>query len=204
MLVIGLVGGIGSGKSTIAEYFEQLGAKVIRADEIGHEVLATSEVEAALREHWGADIFGLDGRIDRTKVAQRVFASPPSGPRELEFLESITHPRIGARIRQQLQEFAACPDVPAVVLDAAILLETGWAEHCDKIVFVEADKEQRLKRAYRRGWTSEQLSARESSQLSLEEKRKLADWVIDNSGSLDHTFAQIHQVWHAFDLSPPH
>jgi dephospho-CoA kinase len=200
MLVLGLVGGIGSGKSTVADFFEQLGAKVIKADQIGHEVLTTVEVESALRQRWGNTIFGLDGRIDRKKVAERVFAPPPTGPQELAFLESITHPQIGSRIRQQLQEYAASGNVQVVMLDAAILLESGWGEHCDHILFVEADKEQRLQRAFRRGWTAEQLAARESAQLSLEEKRKLADWVIDNSGSLDHTFAQLQQIWHSLDL----
>ena len=204
MLVIGLVGGIGSGKSAVAELFRRFGAEVIQADQIGHEVLQLPEVEAALRERLGGDIFDADTRINRSKLAQRVFGAPPDGPRELKILESITHPRIAARIWQQLQEFADRGNVHAVILDAAILLEAGWSERCDKIVFIDTDKEQRLQRTYGRGWTPEQLIARESAQLSLQEKRKLADWVIDNSGSLDHTFAQLQQFWHSLDLFPPH
>lgn len=203
MLVIGLVGGIASGKSRVAEMFQQLGAEVIRADQLGHQVLEQPDVRRSLQERWGESVFLQNGKVDRGAVGRLVFSGTPAGSRDLKFLESVTHPRIAELMRQQLRELEHRGDVPAVVLDAAILLEAGWRPLCDTVLFVEADREQRLERAYRRGWSPAELSARESAQLSLEEKRKLADGVIDNSGSLDHTFAQIQQFWHALDLSPP-
>lgn len=203
MRVIGLVGGIASGKSSVADMFRQLGAKVIQADQIGHEVLGEPDVAEALRRRWGSRILDARGGIDRRAVAGIVFAPPPGDPRELRFLESITHPRIAERMRKQISDFNQAGDVPAVVLDAAMLLEAGWEPLVDKIVFVDAEREHRLQRAYRRGWTGEDFMAREAAQLSLQEKRKLADWVIDNAQSFDHTFAQVQQFWHSLDLPPP-
>jgi dephospho-CoA kinase len=105
-------------------------------------------------------------------------------------------------MKEKFQEFAERA-VPAVVLDAALLVEAGWSKLCDKIVFVDAERVQRLQRACQRGWTPDGFNARESAQLSVEEKRKLADGVIDNSGSIDHTFAQVQQFWHSLGLPTP-
>jgi dephospho-CoA kinase len=200
MLVIGLVGGIASGKSRVAEQFERLGATVLRADAIGHEILRRPEVEEALRRRWGKAVFDSHGRIDRSAVAQIVFGSTPE---HLQFLESVTHPLIGQVMHTRLVEIAGRGDIPAVVLDAAVLLEAGWNRFCDRIVFVDAKREQQIERACRRGWSVTDLASREAVQLSLEEKRKVADWVIDNSGTIDHTFAQVKQFWNSLDLPPP-
>jgi dephospho-CoA kinase len=203
MLVIGIIGGVASGKSRVADAFGQLGARVIRADEVGHEVLREPGVEQSLRARWGEAVFDAGGRIDRAAVARRVFSDSPAGEEDRRYLESVTHPRIAEAMRAQLREWEQQGDVPAAVLDAAVLLEAGWHQMCDKLVFVDASRDVRVKRAGQRGWSVTEVEARESAQLSLEEKRKVADWVIDNSGSMDHTFAQVKQFWQSLDLVPP-
>ncbi len=195
MHVIGIVGGIASGKSWVAEQFARLGAVVLDADRVGHDVLRLPEVEAALRSRLGPGVFDQAGRVDRRAVADRVFAPPPDGPREREFLEQLTHPKIGQRLVEQVSNLKAQGNVPAVVLDAAVLLEAGWRDVCDKVVFVDAPRDVRLERARSRGWTEKEFDAREQSQQPLDAKRQAADAVIDNSGSTDKTQAQIEQFW---------
>jgi dephospho-CoA kinase len=195
MVVIGIVGGIASGKSKVAEYLQQCGAAVIDADRLGHEVLNEPEVRQSLVRRWGHDIRDEQGQIDRRAVARIVFAPPPEGPESLAFLEELTHPRIGQRMRKALQELAAQPGLRAVVLDAPVLFEAGWNKYCDRVVFVEAPRHVRLQRARQRGWTENEFSAREAAQESLDMKRECADWVIDNSRSADDTYAQVQQFW---------
>lgn len=192
--VVGLVGGIASGKSSIAQEFCRLGAALVEADKLGHEVLMEDEVKQKLRDRWGDSIFLDDGAVNRQKVAAIVFARPPEGPQELRFLEGITHPRIARKIQQRIRELGRS-GVQVVILDAPLLLEAGWASECQRIVYVHAPREERLRRAKLRGWSEAQLAARESAQLSLEEKRKVADEVIDNSSSFEHTLAQIQRFW---------
>lgn len=195
MQVIGVVGGIASGKSAVAEHFRRLGAEVLSADWIGHEVLREAAVQRAIRERWGEAAFDPHGRVDRGSLAQIVFAPPPEGPRERLYLEQITHPRIGKRLQERIAELAQGNGPKAVVLDAAVLFEAGWDALCEKIVFVEAPRSQRQQRALLRGWSEAEFSAREAAQESLDAKRQRADWVIDNSGSPENTFSQVQQIW---------
>lgn len=200
MIVVGVIGGIASGKSSVAEALQQLGAGLIQADQLGHEVLREPEIKELLRARWGDVVFAADGEIDRKKVAGLVFGAGEKSP-ELQFLESVTHPRIDARIREKIREFGR-QRVPVVVLDAPVLLEGGWGKHCDRILFVDVDRPQRLARALARGWTEPQFAAREAAQLSVDEKRKVADEVIDNSASFDHTLAQIQHFWRSLIIPP--
>ncbi len=195
MLVIGIAGGVASGKSLIAEQLRQLGAEVLDADSIAHEVLLEDEVKKSVRRRWGESVFNTDGSINRSAVAKIVFAASADGPEQLAFLESITHPRIGERLRHRVAELAAGDKVPALVLDAAVMFKAGWDRICDNIVFVDAPRAARLARALNRGWTEEQFAAREAAQESLDEKRRRANWVIDNSGSPEQTLAQVRQFW---------
>jgi dephospho-CoA kinase len=199
MVVIGLVGGIASGKTTVAEQLRSLGAEVLVADKIGHEVLRDRQVQDRLRERWGEAVFDRDGQVDRAAVARIVFAPPPEGPRQLAFLEQITHPQIARRVRERLAELAVRSDLKAVVLDAPLLLKVGWGETCDKLVFVEATRSLRLQRARERGWSEADFAAREAAQESLDEKRNCADWVIDNSFSPSDTFRQVQRFWRSLD-----
>ncbi len=106
MKIIGLLGGVASGKSTVAEMFQKLGAVVLDADRAGHKVLRLPAVRAAIGGRWGKDVIGTDGEIDRRALGKIVFAPPPDGPRELAELERITHPEIRERLKAQVEELA--------------------------------------------------------------------------------------------------
>ncbi|HVC92769.1 MAG TPA: dephospho-CoA kinase [Pirellulales bacterium] len=194
MKVVGLLGGVASGKSLVARQLCDLGAGLLDGDRAGHEVLRLPEVETLLRKRWGDAMFAADGHVDRRALARIVFAPPPEGPRELEHLERITHPKITHRLREQAATLAAA-GMPVVVLDAPVMLKAGWNEFCDSIVFVDASREVRQARAQERGWSQEDFAAREAAQESLDVKRRLADTIVDNSGSVEATRAQVERLW---------
>lgn len=194
MLIVGLLGGVASGKSLIARQLCELGAGLLDGDRAGHEVLRLPEIERQVRALWGEAVFAPDGRIDRKALGKIVFAPPPDGPRELQRLEELTHPEIGMRLRLQAEELARAGRTVAV-LDAPVMLKAGWDKFCDRIVFVDAPHEVRLARAIGRGWNQEDFAAREAAQEALEVKRAHADTVIDNSGSPEHAQAQVERFW---------
>src|SRR5687768_14626394 len=181
LTIIGLLGGVASGKSFVAESLVRRGALVLDADKAGHEVLREPEVEAAARARWGDGIFGADGHVHRPALGKIVFAPPPDGPCELAYLESLTHPRIGERLQEQLQKIARENSHSVVVLDAPVMLKAGWNKFCNQLVFVDAKRNLRLARAMARGWTETDFDHREASQESLDTKQKLATSIIDNS-----------------------
>ena len=196
MQIIGLLGGVASGKSFVAEQFRRLGAEVLDADRMGHEVLLLPDVRSAIRKHFGGKVFREDGQVDRKALGRIVFGSPPDGPRELTILEQITHPEIRLRLKNEAERMAA-DGVPAAILDAPVMLKSGWDEICSVVVFVEAPDDVRRERALARGWTSEEFEAREAAQESLEVKRRRADFVIDNSATAGYTQEQIERLWHS-------
>lgn len=191
-LLIGLVGGIASGKSLVAEQMRSLGAGVLDADMAGHEVLREPEVIAALHRRWGDGIIGLDGSVNRSVIAKIVFSA--GNQEEKRFLESVTHPRIAARLQEQIARHHAAGS-RVLILDAALLFEAGWDKKCDMIVFVSAPREVRLARARLRGWSERDLLAREATQLPLDEKRSRSGFVIDNSGLAEQTRQQVGEWW---------
>ena len=196
MYTIGILGGVASGKSLVTELLARMGAGVLDADRAGHEVLRMPEVERAVQERWGDGVFGPDGHVDRRKLAEIVFSPRQEGHEERRYLEQLTHPEIKRRLRAQAKRLES-EGVAAVVLDAPLLLESGWDSLCDKLWFVDAPREQRLARARSRGWSEEQFAAREAAQESLDFKRQRADVVVDNSGSPEATRAQVARLWHS-------
>ena len=191
MYVIGVIGGIASGKSEITRMFERLGALRIDADKLGHDALENPAVQAKLLSRWGNKILEA-GTLSRKAVARIVFAD--EGASDLAFLESVTHPFIEKKIRATIAD-AKRNQEAAVVLDAAIVVKAEWDKHCDHIVFVDVPYTLRQERVLRRGWTKEQFDSRESAQLSLDKKRALAQSFVDNSGTLEETFEQVRDVW---------
>ena len=199
MLVVGLTGGIGAGKSTAAARFGELGAAVIDVDAIGRDVLAPGgRAEQGVVAAFGPGILDERGRIDRAKVAAEVFANPD----RLAALESISHPAINAELDALLRELAGRGETQVTVLDMAVLAESrlgrldsgrGYTE----VVVVEAPEAVRLPRLIERGLTEEQARARMASQASDAERRALADHVIVNDRSPGELKAAVDRVWAA-------
>ena len=197
-LVIGLLGGIGSGKTRVAEAFARRGARVINADRIGHDALRDPEIRRQIVERWRDRLLDETGEIVRPRLAQIVFAD--DGQRRA--LEAIVHPWIGRRLREVIAAAQAEPDSRFLVLDAAVMLEAGWNSACDKLVFVDTPRPQRLERAARqRSWTAAEVEARERAQLPLTAKAAMADHVLDNSGTLDDLERQVDDLLHKWGIT---
>jgi len=189
MKLLGIIGGIGSGKSTASALFQQLGGTVISADNIGHQILLLPDVKRAALDRWGSAIFGEDGEIDRRKLAAVVFANE----KELAYLKSLTHPLIAKEVHRQREEHEQS-GAQLCLLDAPLLLESGWDHMVDLIIFVSTPARERWDRVKPRGWSEAEWQQRESSQLSVEEKSRRANIVLDNSGDTDHLRMQVEEV----------
>lgn len=196
MKTFGLVGGVACGKSFVAECFRDLGALVLDGDKAGHGVLTEPEVIAQLRQRWGDGVLNADGSVNRRAVAKIVFAQ--GGQAERKFLEGVSHPRIAAKFRTAIEGARQAGNVPAVVLDAALLFDGGWDKFCDVVIFVSVPREMRLQRALSRGWSEADLIAREGVQLPLDEKRYRSGYVIDNCGTQDETRQQVGEFWRQY------
>lgn len=195
-VVIGVIGGVASGKSEATRRLEQLGARVIHADAIGHEVLRDPQVIESLRTRFGDGIVdGATGDVDRVKVALLVFGQDAGATANRRFLESVVHPRIRTRIGELLDDAMADKGLRAIVLDVPLLIESGWVERCDHVLLIDTPATMRRARAIARGWTAQQFADRESSQLDLEAKRRAATVTIDNSGTLDALRERIDAWW---------
>ena len=178
--VIGLIGGMGSGKSRVAQELSRRGGRIVAGDPLGHEALHDPDIIERLVSRWGPGILDATGNVDRPRVSSIVFNE--AGERRA--LEAITHPYIERRFQEELDCAARDPSCPFVILDAAILLEAGWQRFCTAVVFVDAPRAQRLARLARfRGWSEEELAKRERAQINLDEKKARADFVLDNSGA---------------------
>jgi len=199
MILIGILGGVASGKSEVSSRLRSLGAAVLDADRVGHAVLREAEVRQAVQRRWGEAVLDAAGEIDRRKVAEIVFAAAPESKTELTFLEELTHPRIGQHLQEQLADLHR-EGVRAAVLDAPVMLKAGWDRMCQRIVFVDAPRDVRLARARQRGWTEADFAAREAAQEPLETKRSRADVTIDNSLTRQHLFAQVDRFWQSLFL----
>jgi dephospho-CoA kinase len=180
-----LVGGVGSGKSTLARRAaERYGVAVIDADAAGHRALVDPEVKARIRQRFGDQVFDAQAEVDRSRLARVVFGASPEHAVAKFDLEAITHPVIRRELEQRIAD-AQASAAPAVLLDAAVLFEAHWQDACDAIVFVDTPEPLRKARVAARGWSEAEWAKREASQLPLDEKRRRADALIDNSGALD-------------------
>lgn len=197
--VIGLVGGIGAGKSSAALCFAMRGGWVIDADALGHEVLRRPAIIARLVARWGPSIQKPDGSLDRREIGRIVFANSS----ERKALEELVFPEIGERCREEIQRGFADASTRFVVLDAAVMLEAGWNNVVDWIVYVDAPRELRLARlTSRSGWTAENLTAREAAQLAEDVKQSRSDAVIQNNADLDALQTQVDLLLREWGLLP--
>jgi len=189
--IIGVIGGIGSGKSTISRQFASLGCAVIDADVLAREALDKQATITQLLQWWGPTVRGEDGKINRAAVAKIVFEQPA----ELRRLEQLLHPQVNAERARLRLEHRNNPAILAVIEDCPLLLEKKLEGDCDAIVFVEASDETRRNRVKTsRGWTAADLEAREKNQIALDTKARRADYVIQNDGSEAESFAHVRQV----------
>jgi len=189
--VIGLVGGIGSGKSWVAQRLAEHGGAVFNADDHARAALDEPHVQRRLVEAFGPSVIGDDGQTDRKALADIVF----NAPERRQALEAIIHPIVAERREAMVAAAQADPAVRFIVLDVPLLVEVGLHEACDRMIFVDADRATRLRRvAESRGWDEAELARREKNQLPLDKKRNMADDVVDNSASRDDALTQINEV----------
>ncbi len=197
---VGLTGGIASGKSVVGEMFAALGAHVIQADEIAHELMQPGElVYQAVVRHFGAGILSPDGSVNRSRLAEIAFGSD-NKPSHVPELNQIVHPVVIRRQEEWMEQVGQRdPDAIAMV-EAALILEAGIARRFDRLVVVTCRPEQRVQRWTERFKVDEETALREvtrriAAQLPDQEKIKAADYVIDNSGSLDQTHEQVKEIY---------
>jgi dephospho-CoA kinase len=191
MRIIGLTGGIGSGKSTVSAMLKELGATVVDADEGARAVVEPGQPAVEeIRERFGDDVFAADGGLDRDRLADVVFADE----RARRDLNAITHPRVRAWMAERMQE-AAAAGAAAVVLDIPLLFESDLTAGLDDIVVVWSPVETQVARAVGRGLREDDVRARLKAQMPLDDKRERATVVIDNSGSPAETRTQVEAFW---------
>ncbi len=187
--MIGLTGGIGSGKSTVAALLAAKGAVVVDADAIARQVVEPgSPVLDRLAERFGVDIVGPDGHLDRARLAERAFVDEESR----RDLDAITHPAIGEEF---LRQVAAAPEGGVVVHDVPLLVESKNPAQYRGVIVVEAPRELRLARLEARGIPVADAERRMAQQATDEQRREIATWVLDNSGDLDALEAQVDAIW---------
>lgn len=192
--IIGLAAAPAGGKSTVARFMAELGATWIDADQLAHDVLEQPAVRKRLVEQWGESILNADGSANRGSIAKLVFGADKESEARLRFLESVIHPQVRRAIEQQLAE-ADQNGVTVVVLDVPLLFESGWAQRCDEVWFVDTPLTLRQKVALERGWTIEQLAIRESKQLNLREKQARSGRTLRNDGTLQDLRNAVHNIW---------
>jgi dephospho-CoA kinase len=190
--VIGIVGGIASGKSAVAAEFGRLGCAVVDADAITREALDVPAIRTAIVERFGRGVLADTGEMDRRAVAKIVFADAA----KLEMLNAMIHPYVMHRTEELIDLYKRDPSVKAVVLDIPLLVEVGWANRCDRIVFVHCDRKRRIERAREhRGMDEREVKIRENFQISLDTKAALADNSIDNNSDFSTLVRQIESIF---------
>jgi dephospho-CoA kinase len=198
--VIGLIGGIGAGKTTAARCFAARGGVVIDADALGHDALRQPAIIAQVVERWGTGVRKPDGSLDRRAIGRIVFANAA----ERNALESIVFPYIGQRCREGIERGQADPQARFIVLDAAVMLEAGWNNEVDRIVYVSAPRDVRLARLARRsGWIDADLTAREAAQWPEDVKQSRVGAVILNDADADTLRSRVDDLLKEWGLLAP-
>ena len=190
--VIGIVGGIGSGKSTVANLFTKLGCAVIDADQLAHQALDEPDVKQKLIAAFGDAILDSAGRVDRKKLADIVFTDAA----KVETMNSIIHPTVLRHAESLIQQYNSDASVEAIVLDMPLLIEVGWHKRCDKVIFVDCEARLRAERAGNSQlFNKKQLKIREKFQISLDIKADIADNRVNNNSDLSVLEEQIKDIF---------
>ena len=204
MLKVGLTGGIASGKSAVGEMFAALGAHVVQADRIAHSLMRPGEaVYNEVVRHFGREILNADMSVNRARLAEAAFGSASDGGQRrsrIEELNRIVHPAVIRSQDEWMQEMGRQDPNAVAMVEAALILEAGARDHFDQIIVVTCDAGQRAARFAARQKIDlesarKEVARRMAAQLPDEEKIKAANFVIDNSGDLDHTHEQVRNVW---------
>lgn len=192
MIVVGVTGGICSGKSTVAALFKNLGAIVIDADQVAHELVEPDQpLFEAVASAFGREVVDANGRIDRRRLGGIVFADPEARKR----LEAILHPAIIEECERRIRQ-AGASGAAVCFVDAALLIESGWYTRCDAVILVEASEAVQLDRSVgTRALSRNEAIQRIRAQMPQDEKRRHAHYVIENDGPLEETERQVRAVW---------
>jgi dephospho-CoA kinase len=214
MLRVGLTGGLGSGKSTAARRFAELGAVVFSADEIGREMMQPGEaVYTAIVAHFGAAVVSPDGTLDRSALARIAFGNGGKDAGRLEELNAIVHPAVIARQKELMDEVAARDADAVAIVESALIFDTkfggGWHKRFDRLIFVKASEQSRIARFVARAAGGKTLSEEERHVLAADARRRMArqtetergavhcDTVLTNDGSIEQLQAQVDALWPA-------
>lgn len=190
--IIGILGGIASGKSTVAAEFARRGCKIIDADEIVHELLQKTVVKDKITGLFGQAILDSAGKIDHRKLAEVVFTDAD----KLSSLNKIIHPLVLERTEELIELYNRQGGIKAIVLDMPLLAEVGWTERCDRLIFVDCKPTLRIERAKKmRGLDENQIKIRENFQISLDNKATIADNSIDNNSDFQALVRQVSDVF---------
>jgi dephospho-CoA kinase len=190
--IIGIAGGVGSGKSAASRALAGLGCLIADSDAATRRALERDDVKAALAAWWGPSVLGADGGVDRSAVARIVFADADERHR----LEALIHPLVHED-RRKVIERAEREGAAGVVVDAPLLFEVGLDAECDAVVFVEVSRATRLARVKAtRGWSASELDRRERAQLSVGEKRARSDFVVSNEGTENALAVALEPILH--------
>jgi dephospho-CoA kinase len=201
--IIGLVGGVASGKSFVAGILQQLGCARIDADKIGHEMLDNPMIQYSIKQAFGPEIVAADGSVDRVQLGKLVFGNEAMATQRRRRLEAIVHPAIRASAIQQIRRLQEQSVTPiAIVVDAPLLIEAGWEEMCDWIFFIDTPEPIRRERALRRGWSQEHWVDRERAQAGLERKRQAATHFIGGDIDAETMIRQLSRLLDQMKASP--
>jgi dephospho-CoA kinase len=191
--IIGVAGGIGSGKTFVAKLFGELGCLVIHSDDVVRAVYRDEIVKHTLRHWWGPLIFEPNGDIDRSVVARKIFNSAS----DKERLERYIHPIVNEKRERLMKSKADDPLILAYIWDTPLLFETDLNKQCDAVVFVDSPRADRLARVKERGWDEAELDRRENSQMPLDSKAKISDYSVANpaqAGDVESVRNQVREV----------
>jgi dephospho-CoA kinase len=191
-VVVGVTGGIATGKSTVCAMFKELGAQVISADEIAHHLMEPyTDVWKNIKNSYGDGILNADETINRRKLSAIVYADP----KKLRHLEEITHPQVLKQLAEKSKEFHTEKD-GILILEIPLLIETSSQYMVDKVIVVASEQKTQIERLINRyGINSEEALLRIKSQIPMEEKKKVADWVINTEESIISTKEHIYRIW---------
>lgn len=190
-VIIGILGGIGSGKSSVAAEFGKLGCAVIDADRIAHQLLDTEKIAQQVREAFGAEVLDADGKVNCSALGERTFESSENVAR----INDILHPEILLKCRQLIAEYNNA-DIKAIILDLPLLIEVGWDKKCDILIFVDCPETIRAERTEKKGRLSKKLlKKREKFQISLDNKLEIAHYTINNHSGLSAMAEQVARIF---------